>query len=176
MVRLGPARPGAKSAAIIVYTLFLLISLVPYLIESTLPPETPDSNVYHDRSWFTAIFSGVHSYFVTPPVTALALLALVPQAQGMAKGPSSDSLSLTGLAIQATVFSLVGISWMFRLTIPKEMWGMDLWRAIYTWHNLVGWAAVYNLIFAFVQVGLYEVAWYRGLTSEDREQTRPLLS
>lgn len=149
---------------------------MPYLVEFTLPPETPDSDVFNDRSWFTVIFRGVHSYLVTPPVTALALLAFIPQAREITKRSASDSLSLTGLAIQAMVFSLVGISWMFRLTVPNEEWDIDLWSALYAWHGLVGWAAVYNLIFAFVQAALFGVARYRGLASEDKEETRPLLS
>lgn len=117
----------------------------------------------HDRGWVTAMFTGVHGYFVTPPITLLAILAFLPQAHELAQATSAGALDVSGLAVQAVVFTLVGVSWMLRLTMAPELWDMAPLRVLYTWHNLVGWAAVYNLIFAVGQALLYGIARSRGM-------------
>lgn len=62
------------------------------------------------------------------------------------------------MAIQAVVFAVVALYWPLRMTIPPEFWDMSPLRSYITWYQLVGWAAVDNAIFAFVQAALLWIA------------------
>jgi hypothetical protein len=77
---------------------------------------------------------------VHPIVTALGFAALYSQPLDAATNP--DALSVLGLGVQAVVFLGVGLSWVFRITIP--------FGGLMEWYQWVGWAAVDNIIFALV--------------------------
>ena len=61
--------------------------------------------------------------------------------------PIPQSLSVWGLAAQAVVFILMGVSWTWRMTIDRPTWVQ--------WYKYVGYAAVDNLLFGIVQSILY---------------------
>lgn len=89
--------------------------------------------------------------FINPVVTVIGLVSVVAQVCEKSPRTSPEALSIAGLVMQLVVFTLVGISWLFRLTMPDDYWRMSSMRALMTWYQLVGWAAVDNLVFAFVQ-------------------------
>lgn len=135
-----------------VYTIFLLLSLLPALALLWSPP--PDRE---DRRWRPALFHGAHSLWLSPLATLLALAAAFFQLRETrrAPGPDHQAPSLAGLAAQAAVFALVAVSWALRVVFPwsevpagARRVGFGLFVA---WYQLVGWAAVDNAVFALVQ-------------------------
>lgn len=153
----SPSRPGQKRMVTAIFVIFLLISVAPAVFESTLPPPGKSSRS-EGREWFSALVFGAHALFVNPVVTALAVAALLPQARETLSRPDRGALSLTSLAVQAVVFALVAISWLFRLTIPASYWH----HKPFGWYQLVGWAPVDNIIFAIVQAIVLWIAIRRG--------------
>jgi hypothetical protein len=150
-----------------IYVSFLLISLVPVLFEAALPPTGSDPN--HDRRWVSAIWVNTHSILINPIVTALAFAALFPQLRELRSRPTDPgALSVEGLAVQAAVFFVVALCWPLRLRLP---WGVGL----VTWYQLVGWAAIDNAVFAFVQAVLWTFARRRGFAGVDDRETTPLI-
>ena len=137
------------------FGLFLLTSLAFVAYETTLPRKP--GNIYNDGRAIRAGFTGIHTMFINPIVTSLIFAAFWAQ---LAQVRSSDSaISATGLAAQAAVFAMVGLSWAFRLQLPKEYshsYGEVVpWRTwLVIWYQLVGWATVNNLFFALVQLAL----------------------
>jgi len=57
----------------------------------------------------------------------------------------------------------------FRMTIPREYR-----RYFGPWYEMVGWASVDNLVFAFVQAVLFLMAW-RRLSATPGMEREPLL-
>jgi hypothetical protein len=154
--------------------IYLSISLGLVAFEATLPPGDGSLPVEKDRRWFSATFEGVHTIYINPIVTAIGVLSLLPEARTIVTHRSPSALSLVGLGFQATSFTLVGISWLFRLTIPHEYWRTDPAEALVSWYQLVGWAAVDNLVFAFVQAVLLVIA-LRQRRSDGVSEIMPLL-
>ncbi|ERF73258.1 hypothetical protein EPUS_03090 [Endocarpon pusillum Z07020] len=113
-----PERPGPKRTVLAVYISFLLISLAPVVFESFLP--APGDSSEHDRRWFSATFSGVHTMFINPIVTVIGFASLFEQARETRSRPSLGALSIMGLAIQAVVFAVVALYWPLRMTIPQS--------------------------------------------------------
>lgn len=162
-----PSRPSVKRTIIAIYIAFLLISLTPVIFESTLPPPGTDPN--HDRRWVSAIFSYTHSILVNPIVTAIAVAALFPQAHETWSRSDPGALSVRALAAQAVVFAVVAFCWPLRMTLPLGV-------GFITWYQLIGWAAVDNLVFAIVQAVLWLISRRAGLSgSIEGEETTPLI-
>lgn len=75
---------------------------------------------------------------------------------------------MEGLALQAVVFSLIGVSWGFRLTLPPEDGEkVGVLGRVWRWYALVGWAVVDDIIFACGQAAVLWVAWYYGLVTDE---------
>ena len=159
ILQLSPSRAGAKVFAIFAYIVFLLLCIVPFIgVYMVVSGSHLDTVAYI----ILALIQEYHFYYLTPAVTVLALFAWMPQAHRIITEASTGSLSLMGLAVQAVVFAMVGLSWMFRLTMPREYWDGNLGAAIRDWYLLVGWVVVYNLVFALAQAVLFRAAWYHG--------------
>jgi hypothetical protein len=169
LLRLPPSRPSQKIAVATAYFTYLLISLLPVAFEATLPRKGPD--------WFVAIFGGTHALFINPIVTALGIVALFAQAQESLSRTSPGALSIAGLAVQALVFTVVGISWIFRLQVSEDfqLGRMSPIRAIVTWYQLVGWAVVDNLVFAFVQAAMWFLVSTRSKPDAKGSERTPLM-
>jgi len=124
----------------------------------------------NDRRWFSAIYFNVHSLIVNPIVTALTFAALFPQMRTLRSRPEDGdsgpgALSIVGLGVQAVVFAVVALAWIFRFYMPRGM----ISRAFVSWYQLVGWSAVNNGLFAFVQALLWIYAKRRwGLAGVGR--------
>ena len=115
-----------------------------------------------------------HMLFINPVVTFLGVLALPAQFPyiGEHLPPSRSALSHKGLLLQSAVFTVVGISWAFRL-VPMDDRDLtkDLWSE---WFVLKGCAVLDKLIFAFVQVALYTIMRIK-CSAEEADEVASLL-
>lgn len=157
---LPPSQPDQTRFATIAYTSFLAITLLPVLAEATTVSSGSDA----DREWYEVLFIAPLLYVVGPMVQILGLAALRAQAFEIRKARDSDdaaadALSVRGLVVQAVVFFLVGISFVWRMRVPSEELDEHFVVNLRLWYWTVGWATVNNLIFAGVQGGLAWIAW-----------------
>jgi hypothetical protein len=153
------------------YVAFLLISVAPILVESTLPP-SGSGDTMKDRSWLSAVYLFTHAYIINPFITFLAVAALFPQVRELQSSPDLGAISVTGLVMQAFTFAIVAVGWSLRLQLPlSEFRQRD-------WYPLVGWATVDNLVFAVVQGMLWWIARRRlGLSQiVESGEAAPLLA
>ncbi|KAH7412440.1 hypothetical protein BKA64DRAFT_702564 [Cadophora sp. MPI-SDFR-AT-0126] len=145
-----------KKRIVALYSSFLLISVVPVLIDFLSPFKDPDEDF-----WANVVFSFVHTQYVNPLVTCGAIAALYFQWYNAA----AAALSQDGLVVQAVVFAIVALSWTARLRFQLEGGeghevgpppGSGLWVVMWlrAWYEFVGWAAVDNGVFALVQAAL----------------------
>ena len=131
------------------YIAFLLFSIMPLLADAINPSKN------RDRRWFGALYSGLHSMYLSYIITGLNIAAFYYQAKEMRSRPLSDqALSRTGLAIQSIVFALVAISWITRTQFPYERIGGTTFWVLASWYQLVGWIVIDNAIFALGQAFL----------------------
>jgi len=102
-------------------------------------------------------------YLVGPMMQILGLAALRAQAFEIRSRDSSDAadsaLSMRGLVVQAVVFLLVGISFMWRIRVPSEELDEHFVVNLQMWYWTVGWATINNVIFAVAQGVLAWIAW-----------------
>lgn len=149
--------------ATITYAFFLLISLGPVILFALHPGR------HVDFEWSAALFFGSHSIFVNPIVSFLAIVAFFSQA------PAARALDCMSLVMQAVVFALVAISWIYRVKNPLESVDYFSWNALVSWYQLVGWAAVDNAIYAIVQFlllwcHLRQAGNHVGISASDETQ------
>ena len=170
-LQLPPSRPVQKCFIVIVYLAFVLISLALVAYGATIPEDAHKSA----RSWFFALFFGYHTRYINPVLNVLGLVSLFAQALSMSFSTSTDALSTKGFAVQAVVFTVVGLPWMFRLTISQNFKGGLLIENLVNCYRIVGWPAVDNLAFAFVQAVLFFIAYSRRVTEGGAGETAPLL-
>ncbi|KAL4954882.1 hypothetical protein BDW69DRAFT_183124 [Aspergillus filifer] len=133
------------------YSLYILISLIPELIDIMgLTPSTKS----HPRDSLLEGFIGAHAIFLKPLTTFLILISPLCQTGPIWRYPGQQeketSLSLTGLVTQCIIFSCVGISWLYRVEGFRRSgkpWASVEWD----WYWSVGWPVVDGLCFAIVQ-------------------------
>lgn len=139
------------------------MSLVPIIVVSASPGPN------QDRKWFDGLFTGFHIMLLNPPITLLGVASLYPQACAIRRRPRGSgpgALSLVGLAVQAVLFLLLGLTWSGRLA-----WGYPIFgRAFSSWFQMVGYVPVDYIIFAAVQgVLLYIAVRHSGWHARDDE-------
>lgn len=140
--------PVAVSA---IFTTHLLITLVPIIVVTTCAAPTKD------RMLIDAIFLAFHAYCLNPFITVLGVAALYAQERTIRARPEGSglgALSIVGLAAQALVFFVVGISWLGRLVWPFPI--LDV--ALLMWLQMVGFVFVDYVIFAVAQADLFYIA------------------
>ncbi|KAB8238197.1 uncharacterized protein BDW43DRAFT_321250 [Aspergillus alliaceus] len=168
----SPAYPRRKTFIIGIYIAFLSISLLAAVLYILTNPCGASRG---SQCWLDAIFLGSHLIFVNPVVTLLAIAALPAQLLEL-KQHGHAALSLTGLASQAVIFAVLGLSWIFRVRLDHNL--SDLfwtWGSFTSWYQLVGWAAVDNLVFAVVQGILFLVVLRGKRTALAKGENEPLL-
>lgn len=157
-----------------IYICYLLISLVPIIVVSA------SAGPNEDRKWFDALFTGFHILFFNPPITILGIASLYPQAREILRRPRGSgpgALSLAGLAAQAMLFLLLGLTWSVRLVWPYPAFG----RAFRSWFQMVGYVPFDYIIFAVVQAILLYIAvrqngWHARVDeAHPASETDPLL-
>jgi hypothetical protein len=143
------------------YLVFVVISLVPTIAEQFIDFSN-DTMSEHD--WFDVLYIMMPMFVLGPIVQILGFVALWAQASEIkSRSPGKeDALSVKGLLVQAVVFLLVGLSFLWRLRIPAEEGeGEGYWLAdLREWYWTVGFATINNLIFAVVQGVLAWIAWW----------------
>lgn len=96
---------------------------------------------------------------VFPIITGLGILAIFLQARQIYKVPLPNALSVHSLAMQAVVFMLVAVAWIWSLPFEyEELIGRWNWTAVSMWYMFVGWVIVDTFIFALGQAALLVIA------------------
>ncbi|KAJ5200044.1 hypothetical protein N7491_009155 [Penicillium cf. griseofulvum] len=162
-----------KGVALAIYSIFLLISIIPVLFD-VITGGPYDKGAY--RNWPLDIFRGFHIIFINPVVTLLIVISFVFQVRRSLQ-ESSPCISVRGLAIQAFVFALLGMSWLLRVRWPTSDTSA-YYDSSLVWYRLVGWAAVDHLLFALGQAILCFIVWrYSTNAAQDPVgETEPLLN
>ena len=80
----------------------------------------------------------------------LGVATFVVQARRVKQG-SGSPLSIQGLTIQAVVYLLVGVSFLYRYRIPPEELDKHFIVNLRSWYWWWGWATIYNVVFALSQ-------------------------
>lgn len=160
----------SKISAVVIYTVFLLLSIAPILADIVIR----DPDLY--MNLLRAIFFGIHSIFLSWFFTGSIIVAICSQIRETTSRPS-HGLSLAGLAAQALVFTLVAISWTMRLSFPWHQVDHVTPELFPYWYEFFGWAAVDNAIFALVQAILPWITSRRPVQGSDNAsgETEPLL-
>lgn len=114
-----------------------------------------------DRVWYSIILVGILLFLLGPLVQVLAIAAFRAQAHETRSRGSADSLSIRRLILQAVVFFLVGISFLFRLRLPSEL-DEHFIVNLRTWYSRVGWATTNIVVFALAQGMLAWIASRQG--------------
>ncbi|KAF2106050.1 hypothetical protein BDV96DRAFT_339262 [Lophiotrema nucula] len=164
-----------RTVVVAIYVGFALVSLGPVILE-LLPP--PQSDPLGGRRWFSAFVAVLHVYLLGPVVTLLAFVALFPQIREIRTRPGPSVLSPLGLAIQALLFAVVALSWLVRMVLPIPLESIPwdrLLHVLVVWYQLVGWAAVDNFAYAFVQTVLWVVEKAHRMLLLHGDETAPLI-
>jgi hypothetical protein len=142
-------RDMGRVAAVAIFVVYVLTSIGPVVFVAAVMDSDHDFLCdYFGAVWYTA-----HAVFFSPIVLCFGLLAPVFQVLEM-RGWAWDALHVRGLAVQSGVFLVVGIAWVGRIRYPYEKANELSWRALLTWFELGGLAAVYNIIFAVGQAAV----------------------
>lgn len=139
------------------YLSFLAISLLPVLGEALIEFDSDT-----DREWYGVVFIAPMLYLVGPMMQILGLAAFRSQAPEVRSKDSiapDSALSVRGLVVQAVVFILVGISFVWRMRVPSEELDEHFVVNSRMWYWTVGWATINNVIFAVAQGVLAWIAW-----------------
>lgn len=110
--------PGSaeKRSSVIAYVAFLLFSPVPLLVDAIAASLF---NCYSVEQWvFRIVWYAFHSWFFSWIVPLLCICAIVAQ---IVEGEMHEGLSALGLAVQAGVFMLLGVSWLGRIVYPYDV-------------------------------------------------------
>ncbi|USW53452.1 hypothetical protein Slin15195_G067710 [Septoria linicola] len=164
-----------KGASVVIYAAYLSGTLAIIVYEVIL-----GDVLYAD--WVRAMFLGMHIMYVNPVVHILAIVAFLFQARAMRSETGTASLSVQGLRVQSAVFFVVGVAWFFRLRIPRGGFYAEpgqprysAWTKLLVWYQMIGWATVANVIFAFVRGGLFLVARRHDEVTRGVAEAAPLL-
>jgi hypothetical protein len=158
------------------YASFLLVSIIP-LISDAISPIDDEA-----RRFWSAVFYALHSMLVYPCLTAIGFWGICHQAREILAVPFPNALSLQGLAMQAIVFTLVSVAWIYSLPFPYEKFDgqRDLnWVNLSIWYGAIGWIIIDSFVFALGQAVLLLLALHRSFSSKATTQpgseTEPLL-
>ncbi|KAF7533830.1 hypothetical protein G7054_g6729 [Neopestalotiopsis clavispora] len=141
-----------KAASLAILTQFVLITVVPLATQACFQWANPKA---HEGMTATIVcmFLTMHGFVVNPLVSAGVVWSYSWARAAQRQRPPRPGLSRRTLWMQALVFALVGFSWAGRLTVNSS--GMKPVTAWIYWYQTAGWATVNNLLFAFVQGGLF---------------------
>lgn len=130
----------------------MLITVVPLATQACFQWANPKA---HEGMTATIVcmFLTMHGFVVNPLVSAGVVWSYSWARAAQRQRPPRPGLSSRTLWMQALVFALVGFSWAGRLTVNSS--GMKPVTAWVYWYQTAGWATVNNLLFAFVQGGLF---------------------
>ncbi|KAM0324613.1 hypothetical protein ACHAQA_008002 [Verticillium albo-atrum] len=139
-----------KAALVFGYAIFLLVSLIPVLHIASMSREEAPYEKYPLHRVAAGFYSLWSFFIVNPIVTAMTFIAYFLQARQLRSRGDIGSLSTIGLAVQAAVFVVVGLSSPCRMVTE----GMPF----FNWFQLGVWSTVDNLIFALTRGELWCIA------------------
>ncbi|KAK3313230.1 hypothetical protein B0H66DRAFT_644321 [Apodospora peruviana] len=158
---------GEKCFVVVAYIVFALFTLLQIALWT--------SKHVREHDWYPSMFISWHCLYVNWFVTAGVFpVSLLFQLLAMRDQPVPRALSISGLAVQAVVFTLVGISWLYRMSIDVSSW--------IEWYEYVGHCAINCLLFALAQLIL--LIYTLGRSRAERrthgaaglDETSPLLA
>ncbi|KAI3546531.1 hypothetical protein CSPX01_04186 [Colletotrichum filicis] len=142
-----------RGAAITIFVIFLSFSIIPVLIDASLP-----SSRSEPRRWTQDIFALLHYVLLIPLSAAFIIVAAIAQAREIrSRGGDAGALSLPGLTFQCITFTLVAISWVFRVKYPPYS---PSWVE---WYRLIGWTVVNDSLIGCVRGFLLVIALREGM-------------
>ncbi|KAJ5904642.1 uncharacterized protein N7473_001558 [Penicillium subrubescens] len=164
-----------RNSLIAAYACYLFVSItpLPWILEATSPFQGLD------QQFFASIFYAVHSMLIYPIFTILGFVGIYYQAREILTIPFPNALSLSGLAAQAVIFTLVSVTLIWALPFPYEKSdGEFSWRSFSVWYGVIGWIIVDNFVFALGQAVLLALGLLRSSSSNNGAlggETEPLL-
>jgi hypothetical protein len=153
--------------------LILLVPLVCFLGASLA------GNIDYE-GWVAAAFSFYFACFV-PISTGLICVSPILQRKVTEDHGAPGALSTNTLLLQAILYPLLGISWIWRLPVSQENWQLSLPKALLRWYFLAGWSSVDSIAFAVVQAYLYwlckrvERQGAEESSPDDADERQPLI-
>lgn len=144
--------------ALAAYTTFLLISIIPLLIIAALSPSHGDTGY----EMLMGLIAFIHQLDFSPVMPIAEGVAFLRQARHITSIQFPNALSLSGLAIQAVVFSVVAITWIWRIWFPYELDIHPIRDFLPAWYEFIGCFVVDNIVFAAGQLVILWLAIYRG--------------
>lgn len=158
------------------YASFLLVSIIPVIADAILPIE------HKDLRFWSAVFYAVHCTLIYPILTAIGVWGIYRQARKILTVRFPNALSLQGLAMQAIVFTLVSVTWIWGLPFPYEKFDGQRdfnWTMFTIWYGAIGWIIVDSFVFALGQAVLLLLALHRSssgkATIQPGSEAEPLL-
>lgn len=116
---------------------------------------------------------------IYPIGTILGFVGIYHQAREILTTPFPNALSLSGLAAQGVVFTLVSVTLIWALPFPYEKSDGEVsWRSFSVWYGFIGWIIVDNFVFAIGQAVLFALSLHRSSSSKNSAlggETEPLL-
>ncbi|KAL4944055.1 hypothetical protein BDV06DRAFT_188211 [Aspergillus oleicola] len=156
----------------IAYVLFL-ISVIPQFLDATTDLFGRESKGY-GRDFLLVMFGMLHAVYIHPAIVIISIISVLLQMYKAAH-PWDGVVSSWGLALQAIVFAVTGVSWFGRISFGDEE------RDFPTWYAFLGWPTVDYLVLATMQATVLGIAvCCRRKTAgsgvvEDGEVSEPLL-
>ncbi|CAG8934470.1 unnamed protein product [Penicillium salamii] len=145
-----------KAKRVALYVLFLVISLVPLMIDATADLFCPSGKVDCTVTSRDSIefFMALHANILQPVTHALMVLSFYEQAR-----QRTLDLSATGLKLQSVIFFVSAMLWTFRLHIPWELIDTEtpltpFYVRCIIWLQYVKFSAGADMIFAIGQCTL----------------------
>ncbi|KAL4885398.1 hypothetical protein BJY04DRAFT_134061 [Aspergillus karnatakaensis] len=176
-------RPTGQSYRryIALYFLYILISVVPELLDLLGFIKDGEDFTHED---YQQHFIFVHIVLINPIVTILGGASAKYQLPQIQRQPEKSALSVLGLLVQAVVFAIVAVSWVWRVVYASDLWCCLSFEWV-DWYYNYGRPVVDNAVFAGVQFTLF-LMWAKlrrggrggrgGKRDRERGETRPLLA
>lgn len=147
---------GAKFSSLIIYALFLALSLYPVISYAI----TTDFS-YTDQAdeFLLNMVTAFHAQILIPLATMMVSIGLVLQVSMIIERGSPGALSPVGQALPAVFFVLLAITWPLRIVFPGKFKREYLvWRMFEFWFESFGWPAVDSAVFAVTHAVLFGIA------------------
>ncbi|KAH8709945.1 hypothetical protein GQ44DRAFT_742971 [Phaeosphaeriaceae sp. PMI808] len=163
----------SKSLVLGIYLIFLLISIVPAMVDAITRADDKNLGKLEIK-----LFIAAHYVIMPWLITFFNVVALFFQATKILSLPPNQALSLKGLAAQAVIFALLGITWVSRVRFPYNDYTGVTGNFLMDWFRLVGWTVVDSIIFSIGQAVLLWIILCRVALGKKttKGETEPLLN
>lgn len=109
-----------------------------------------------DEMWVSGVYRSIHLYGFNHIFTLLGVVAVFPQIRVMERIGSPKALSPLGLLLQAVLYTVLAVSWAFRIPRPTSSEQPDSRLDLFAiWWVEIGWAAIDHAVYAVISAILY---------------------